>query len=432
MTLSRRVIAVTLTLFGLMAAGVFVSNGVYLRRSIEHDALFFLNDLYATLLYRSLRGSMIVGRPDQARHLYGEIREVLSEHHQTGSTSPSLRQLFDPAAASTLTVKELVVIRRNGVEAFVDNETIDFVSERTGEWFEPQEVPHEPRTFDTPAFRQARDTLQDVTRQVNTPTGRELHIYKPLPNVRRCQGCHGKDHTVRGVVHLQVPLAPMEQRIRLESTRMAVLLFAGAVFTCLVLLWFLRRWVLSPLKALTAASERIATGDLDHPPPLVGSDELAMLSQQMGQMLEGLRLRWQQHATTTENPAQWLLQAQVKDIPEATKALTTQGSTTPLVLPGQVVLAGFTNTHAAASALLAALWLHRLGATQVRVARGEDRDRLVQDIPASPGVFTDEATAGTLQAQGFLLEITASGLFHLQGTVSGSAAEQLITPPEEP
>jgi HAMP domain-containing protein len=69
------------------------------------------------------------------------------------------------------------------------------------------------------------------------------------------------------------------------------LFFFGAVAFLMTLLiaWLLTRSVVSPIQALTAACQRIASGDLDQPIPSFGKDEVGVLARSFNAMRERLK-----------------------------------------------------------------------------------------------------------------------------------------------
>ena len=418
----------TLLLFAVMSGGVFVLQRHFLGQAIRSDALFYLDDLYATLLFRSLRGNMLVGRPDKARELYTAMRDFLGEQHHKVQHRPRV-SVFSPQAAAPLTVAELVVIRRTGEEAFVDNDTILDVNERTWENFPEQEVPRKPRWFKTEGFAAALKMGKSVSRETDTPQGPQLWIYKPLPNTKKCFGCHGSKHRFRGVAAMRVPLNAMNDRMRAESLRLALLLGMGAIACCAMLLWLLRRWVLGPLEVMGGLAQRVASGDLSPAPPPQGPDEMAVLHQQFGQMLEGLRHTFQQQTTEKIPTApRWLLLCRSENSQPAFDMLRQHNAGFQQRVNDNLWLAGFEGSQSEAQAALCALALLRQGAA-VWLWEAEKHEFLPPVLSHTKGGVSLSASVQTvsrLQSMGF--EITpddAGENFHLTGVKPGSPADRL-------
>ncbi len=76
----------------------------------------------------------------------------------------------------------------------------------------------------------------------------------------------------------------------LDQVRSAAVMGGLAAFlAALVLAAVLTRGIVAPLRALTAATERIAEGDLDAHAPVRGNDEIAQLAETFNAMAESLR-----------------------------------------------------------------------------------------------------------------------------------------------
>jgi signal transduction histidine kinase len=91
---------------------------------------------------------------------------------------------------------------------------------------------------------------------------------------------------------------------RVRGVRAGVLMFQGlavitAVAAALTAMLLHRRWIVTPVERLRAATERLATGDLEHRAPEEGTDELALLGREVNQMTARVR-RMQAEAVERE------------------------------------------------------------------------------------------------------------------------------------
>lgn len=130
---------------------------------------------------------------------------------------------------------------------------------------------------------------REVMRSLNT-------VYnKPI-----CAGCHGppERRPVNGVLVVDYDAHPIRHKAFVSAATLGVL---GALLLALSLLggaWFLRRQVLRPVSALTAASRRLSAGDLAARAAIAGDDELAELGRVFDSMaanLQGLIERVREH-----------------------------------------------------------------------------------------------------------------------------------------
>jgi PAS domain S-box-containing protein len=118
----------------------------------------------------------------------------------------------------------------------------------------------------------------------------------PVRNRPACVPCHGSidSKPVNGLLMVDYEAEPMRRKVR-NTTFM--LMSAGALIVLLNLLggwWFMQRFVLRPVNALTAVSARLRQGDLSARVNLRSGDELAHLGDTFNGMAEELRNRLKQ------------------------------------------------------------------------------------------------------------------------------------------
>jgi HAMP domain-containing protein len=140
-----------------------------------------------------------------------------------------------------------------------------------------------------------------------------------VPNRDECFGCHGSKsiNPINGVLIVDHNAAPIRQHAR-ETT--LALMGAGSIVVLVTLLggwWFMRRFVLRPVAALTRASQDLALGKRDSRVLLHGKDELSQLAETFNRMADDIdaSLRAKQ-----ENEA--FLQAVIDGIPDGIRRLS--------------------------------------------------------------------------------------------------------------
>ena len=139
-----------------------------------------------------------------------------------------------------------------------------------------------------------------------------------VPNRDECFGCHGSKsiNPINGVLIVDHNAAPIRQHAR-ETT--LALMGAGSIVVLVTLLggwWFMRRFVLRPVAALTRASQDLALGKRDSRVLLHGKDELSQLAETFNRMADDIdaSLRAKQ-----ENEA--FLQAVIDGIPDGIRVV---------------------------------------------------------------------------------------------------------------
>ncbi len=104
---------------------------------------------------------------------------------------------------NNLGIRNLRIIRTNGVEAFLDDETINNVNRRLGENRFARELrtPIRAMAPDDPALVKVLATGQRlVINQKDAGGGGLFTMLVPIANEEPCQICHGGDHKIRGVL----------------------------------------------------------------------------------------------------------------------------------------------------------------------------------------------------------------------------------------
>lgn len=190
-------------------------------------------------------------------------------------------------------VKEFVILRRDGSEAFRDNATIDAVNDRLGrQTFEPRTVQDRIAVMaaDDPHLAAAVADGQESFFELLDERGRRQMVFlDPIANGSQCRRCHGSDHAVRGVIRITSSLASVDAevlRIRIQSI---LLIGLSLTLTTLVTGYMLGRSVVRPIESLTRAMARISAGELDHRVPLDGGREIRRMAESFNSMTAQLQ-----------------------------------------------------------------------------------------------------------------------------------------------
>jgi two-component system NtrC family sensor kinase len=118
--------------------------------------------------------------------------------------------------------------------------------------------------------------------------GIPAQTFMPLYNSQSCQGCHGTEKEVLGILSVELSSAYAEGRI--HKLRMNFFLFYAISFLVifLPLLYLLHRFVTRPLKAISHAVKAVSRGNLNVRLPERGSDEIAALSRDLNATIESM------------------------------------------------------------------------------------------------------------------------------------------------
>ena len=193
----------------------------------------------------------------------------------------------------------IYLFRRNGDVAFSDDSTIKAVISGT---------PALASMFDTMAERIVSDQqveneyfqnavgappasvfFEDTDEDGNT----FFRVYKPLINLPKCTGCHGADHTVRGVVDIRDDISSSRRQQRIAAYSAGGLFIGVVGVLAVILTGFMRRAVTKPIKIVGSVCEKVTDGDFDQRVSIRTNDELGRLGLTVNKMVEGLHERFE-------------------------------------------------------------------------------------------------------------------------------------------
>ncbi len=119
-------------------------------------------------------------------------------------------------------------------------------------------------------------------------SGNILGIINPIHNQPSCvnAGCHAHraQDTVLGVLDLTMSLDAVDRDVARSQRQMILFAALAIVASALILWWLNRRLVVQPVEALTAATRRVAQGDLSTRIPVTARHELGDLARAFNEM----------------------------------------------------------------------------------------------------------------------------------------------------
>ncbi len=145
-----------------------------------------------------------------------------------------------------------------------------------------------------------------------------LRSINPVHNKAQCKECHGRaeEHPVNGI--LLVDYEASSIRLKARNTTL-ILMGAGALIVIINLLggwWFIRHYILQPVKILSRVSCSLAHGQLNSRVELSGNDELSGLGETFNMMADNL-----QSGMRKLEEEQFFLQAMVDAIPDGLRII---------------------------------------------------------------------------------------------------------------
>ncbi len=140
------------------------------------------------------------------------------------------------------------------------------------------------------------ERLPDVERtrifRVHPDSSRILGVIAPIYNEPSCwQGdchAHSRQQSVLGVLDVTYSLADVDHKIAMSQVELAVFALAAIVAVSLIIIFFVRRWVVVPVDALVAATQQVGSGNLSYRIGEMGDNELGMLARSFNTMTQKL------------------------------------------------------------------------------------------------------------------------------------------------
>lgn len=186
-------------------------------------------------------------------------------------------------------IKELTIIKKNGLEAFNDNETLLDVNKRLGEdEFTPRdkETKEQILSPDNPALQAVLTTAsQHIEKKIDPKTNTPyMTVLAPILNKKECHRCHSSESKVRGVIQLTFPMTHIATKIE-QSHIQGIIILVTALAGVLTLITLLIRFsVVRPIVRVTQAMSEVAAGNLQHRVPEISSDELGTMAMNFNHM----------------------------------------------------------------------------------------------------------------------------------------------------
>jgi len=254
--------------------------------------------LYASSL-SSARESLV----DSNLQRESDILYLSIENFMLPGDAPIAARFFDEVAGLS-TGYSLRLYRRNSTMAFSDNMTIDAVNAAIRkERFERRD-----ETALDLAATQARSVAVSDRFQFDKATaippesvfftwkdsGRTYkRVYRPLLNLPKCAGCHGSDHTIRGVIDIR---ADVTSEVRSEAITVAVSASGFALMAlalAAIIGRILRAVVVGPVIAIGRLCLDVSGGDFTGRVDVKRDDEIGGLAATVNDMVHGLRERYE-------------------------------------------------------------------------------------------------------------------------------------------
>lgn len=215
--------------FSLLLVGIVIAGFMVL--TIERSSLYSVTESIsqstADVVYQDVERTMLEGRDDVTKRIVEDLKKIGS-------------------------IEEIAVFNYQGRPAF-----------------HPEAKATEAGILQQMAETQAPVRMREMKRLV---------FYQPFENKKECRSCHAKDPAILGAVKTSISIAEEYDR----ATRLIIMVIVATILACLcfclVLMVMIRRLVLSPVKSLEGAAQRLSEGDMSFSAEVGSRDEIGRFS----------------------------------------------------------------------------------------------------------------------------------------------------------
>lgn len=255
----------------ILGIGAVVVYFAYGQNNTLHSAATMNLRQQADVLHQSIKNAMLPGEAPLVVSLFSDIHAI--------------SRLYT-----------IQLYRRNGVAAFSDDSTIAEVNANLGmQNFETGtlRVQGESVNSHDDYFHAVLREKRAVSFQHADQAETYLTIYKPLLNLPKCVGCHGSDHTLRGVIAIQATMTGTVLEAR-NNIIIAAAIFIGMVLLLFVVLTgFLRRDIINPVTRIGQVCQAVTGGNFHEKVQIASRDEVGQLGETINLMVDGLYERYE-------------------------------------------------------------------------------------------------------------------------------------------
>ena len=184
-------------------------------------------------------------------------------------------------------LEQIDLYRTNGLTAFHDYETLDFVNAQLPA-FQFAKTPRiTKKELDTPLFQNTINEKRPI--KFEDKQNQYFEYYYPFKNEPECMMCHGKSKDILGVLHLKISTADLNMQIKKAGFTLSAILIVAGVLIALFLIIFLNRLIIDPLVKIGSIVAQVGQGNFDVKVEISRGDEIGVISDQINSMVGDLK-----------------------------------------------------------------------------------------------------------------------------------------------
>jgi len=184
-------------------------------------------------------------------------------------------------------LEQIDLYRPNGLTAFHDYKTLDFVNARQQAFQFPKTPRIDEKKLDTQLFQDSIAKKMPI--KFEDKRNQHFEYYYPFQNKPECQMCHGTRQNILGVLHLKISTADLNMQIKKAGFMISAILIAAGVLIAFCLILFLDRLILDPLVKIGGIVAQVGQGNFDVKVEISRGDEIGVISDQINAMVRDLK-----------------------------------------------------------------------------------------------------------------------------------------------
>jgi diguanylate cyclase (GGDEF)-like protein/PAS domain S-box-containing protein len=242
--------------------------------------IFFAQDQERSILLQHERSLNIL------THTVGSGLQTIM---QSGSAEIAESYVEDIKQVKDLS--QIRILRIDGQEAFMDNQTIRLINKRMGvEQFSDREkiVGLASTPQELAIVKQVVASGKSQTVATSKDGAAQLTVFYPIINEEDCAVCHGDDHKIRGVLEVTTSMQQAKEKISAMRVRIVSAQLIVLVLVLSVIFWKIRRYVVDPIEKLSSSMEAMAKGDIRQEASVDGCCEFRTMASSFNIMSEEL------------------------------------------------------------------------------------------------------------------------------------------------
>ena len=263
-------------------------KNVSIRIKITLFIVFFLLFTIAIVLFLSMsnsRKSLSVATDRTLRTNAQTIDRAIQSIMLSGEAPIAVRTIRSLHEIQGL--EQINLYRTNGLTAFHDYETLDFVNARQ-QAFQFSKTPRiAKKELDTPVFQDILNKKKPI--KFEDKQNQHFEYYYPFQNKPECQMCHGQSKDLLGVLQLKISTADLNMQIKKAGFMLSAILIVAGVLIAFCLILFLNRLILDPLVKIGGIVAQVGRGNFDVKVETSRGDEIGVISDQINAMVRDLK-----------------------------------------------------------------------------------------------------------------------------------------------